>query len=194
MDIYPKIPIPKGMRIWSADKKVAGTSFRFNSVLQFIKNSEHQLSFEPDPNNPKDSNAIKVIGHYRNGVVHLGFVDKETTQTIADLNLINLVLPRLDRIWLSDDQKKASLEYSILIHRKYYDSVQNGVPYNADTPDLESEKLVAGSNKSPLPPRDKPKVYPPEKSYVLDKPKSGLTKFQIFLIVLITLFLLATLT
>lgn len=191
MDIYPKIPIPKGMRIWSVDKRAVGTSFRFSSLLKFIKYSEHQLSFEPDPNNPKDKNAIKIMGHYKNNLIHLGFVDQQTARLIADLNLTNLVLPRLDRIWLSDDQEKGSLEYSLLIHRKYFDNANSGISYNADERDLEAEKVVADNNKSPLPPRDKPRVYPPEQSNMTrDTNKNGLTKSKILFLAALAIFLI----
>ncbi|AVL70845.1 hypothetical protein CEQ07_05100 [Oligella urethralis] len=191
MDIYPKIKIPKGMRIWSVDNRIVGTSYRFSSVLKFIKYSEHQLSFEPDPNNLKDKNAIKIMGHYKNNLLHLGFVDKQTAKALADLNLTNLVLPRVDRIWLSDDQKRASLEYSILIHRKYFDNANNGISYNVDERDLASEKSVADNNKSPLPPTDKPRVYPHEQSHIIrNTNKSGLTKSKILFLVVFVIFLI----
>lgn len=58
--------------------RVAGTSFRQNDVMKVQKGDEAMLI--PDPRNPYDENAIKVMVGKR----HVGYVPKDQAPTLGE--------------------------------------------------------------------------------------------------------------
>ena len=94
--------IPEGMRILF-DTEVAGIQHRLENAAIFAGGRNHELRLEPEPRNPHDPNAIKVIGVYAGWffthAVHFGYVPADEAQTIAGCRLTFWVRPRLRNIW-----------------------------------------------------------------------------------------------
>src|SRR5262249_62287371 len=90
--------IPDGMRKLAGDQEVAGIQYRLPNVKAFAKGRRQELRFEPDPGNPHDPNAIKVIGIYKGWFfthsVHIGYISASVAQMIAERGLVSNILPR----------------------------------------------------------------------------------------------------
>src|SRR5262249_25605130 len=78
---------PAGMACRYRDVAVAGISYRAEAGTEFVFGSNQRIQLEREPTNPKDRNAIKVIGIWvHRGVSrreHIGYVPKETAAQIA---------------------------------------------------------------------------------------------------------------
>ncbi len=58
-------PIPKGYQIYEDYLEVQGVSYRKKDAMKFAKAAVSKpvwLTFELEPDNPEDRNAIKIIG------------------------------------------------------------------------------------------------------------------------------------
>jgi hypothetical protein len=97
-------PIPEGMRILAGDEEVAGVNHRLANAKRFAKGRKHELSFEREPHNNHDPNAIKVVGIFQGWFfthqVHIGYVSATLAKVIAERNLFAQIRPRLKNIWL----------------------------------------------------------------------------------------------
>jgi hypothetical protein len=78
---------------------VAGITFRKEDAAPFIRSGSGTLEFEREPNNPKDKNAIKVIGVTTTTKYFVGYVPKEISKRIIKTGLFDKVKPRLDRTY-----------------------------------------------------------------------------------------------
>jgi hypothetical protein len=92
-------PIPDGYQIYKRMLLVAGITFRKIDAAPFIKSGCETLEFEREPNNPKDKNAIKVIGVTPTARYFVGYVPKEISKRIIKTGLFDQVRPRLDRTY-----------------------------------------------------------------------------------------------
>lgn len=92
-------PIPQGYQIYKRMLMVAGISFRKYDASLFIRGSCQTLEFEREPNNPKDKNAIKVIGVTPTSRYFVGYVPKEISKLLVTTCLLDKVKPRLDRTY-----------------------------------------------------------------------------------------------
>ncbi len=56
---------PAGLRVWLADQEVAGNNPRLGNGRRFARGREQAVVLAPEPANPHDRNAIKVMGVYK---------------------------------------------------------------------------------------------------------------------------------
>ena len=92
--------IPKGYQIFHRGAAVSGLHYRREAALHFIRSGErHHLEMEPEPANPHDKNAIKVIGVTAGERYHLGYVPADIVQLLASLKMTDLVQIRLLRAY-----------------------------------------------------------------------------------------------
>ncbi len=98
-------PIPKGMRIWCEAEQVAGLRYRIEAAQQFASGDNQSLTFQFEPTNSHDPNAIMVIGTFSRGnawkSVHIGYVSAALAGEIAENVHANALVPRLKGIWWS---------------------------------------------------------------------------------------------
>ena len=99
LDFLP--PIPRGFQIFAPCLSVAGIQYRLDDALLFADESDQALALEPEPSNPNDPNALRVIGAARGMRCFIGYVPKEVAEQIVGSGLTNTVQVRLERIWRS---------------------------------------------------------------------------------------------
>ena len=87
------------MKVWDRNIEVAGVSFRIDAAVLFASGNDQFLSLEPEPNNPQDRNAIKVIGHCESSgkpkATHVGYVPKDIAKAIVNGDISGAFLARL---------------------------------------------------------------------------------------------------
>lgn len=84
--------IPKGYQIFHRGAAVSGLHYRREAALRFIRSGErHHLEMEPEPANPHDKTAIKVIGVAAGKRYHLGYVPADIVQLLTELKMTDLV-------------------------------------------------------------------------------------------------------
>lgn len=96
--------IPSGMRIRFGGNEVKGIQHRLEAARAFALGAEQSLRLEPEPTNPHDRNAIKVLGIFvyqgqKTYQAQLGYVDAFTAKVIAEEGIVAVIQPRLKRIW-----------------------------------------------------------------------------------------------
>ena len=105
---YFKVAIPDGYRIFEKEFEIAGISFKKNNFIKIMKNKV-QIAFElvPEPNNPKDVNAIQIVGSRKGffGQVSkpLGYVPAAISSYVADSKLLEELMVRPKRLYVSDN-------------------------------------------------------------------------------------------
>ncbi|MDD5299818.1 MAG: HIRAN domain-containing protein [Gallionella sp.] len=92
-------PIPQGYQIYKRMLNVAGIWFYKHDASLFIRDKCQTLELEREPDNPKDKNAIRVIGITPTSRYFIGYVPKEISEVLVKLDLLNKVEPRLDRTY-----------------------------------------------------------------------------------------------
>ncbi|RYF49854.1 MAG: hypothetical protein EOO38_06990, partial [Cytophagaceae bacterium] len=93
-------PIPKGYQIFHRGAAVSGLHYRREAALDFIRSGEkHHLEMEPEPTNPHDKDAIKVVGVTAGQQYHLGYVPADIVRLLASLKMTDLVEIRLLRAY-----------------------------------------------------------------------------------------------
>lgn len=101
-----KVPIPKGYRIFFRGVQLAGASYRKKELIEAVSVAEVRMSFEPEPENAHDKNAIKVIaeidGWIRTKHLHLGYIPRDIAALIHDSELDMDLLPRPTELWVGD--------------------------------------------------------------------------------------------
>jgi hypothetical protein len=100
--------IPNGYQIFGHEEEVFGIQHRLSQALAFAYGSGHWLSFEPEPGNRHDQNAIKVNGHFRRWffqrTAHVGYVHAPTAKKLVESGLAYRALPQLKSIWCGGDE------------------------------------------------------------------------------------------
>jgi hypothetical protein len=95
--------IPDGMRILFGDEEVAVISYHIANARAFAEGAAQALALEPEPNNPHDPNAIKVMSIYTRQLlehrVHIGYVCEDVAGMLAKGAWNQTILPRLGNIW-----------------------------------------------------------------------------------------------
>jgi hypothetical protein len=88
------------------DLEVAGIPHRKRAAIAFAKGKQHRLELEPEPKNPHDRNAIRVIGISKGWFFWhrrlLGYVPQETAERIVGAGLMKVILPRLKSIFVGE--------------------------------------------------------------------------------------------
>lgn len=93
-------PIPKGYQIFHRGAAVSGLHYRREAALRFIRSGEkHHLEMEPEPTNPHDKHAMKVIGVTAGQRYDLGYVPADIIRLLASLKMTDLVEIRLLRAY-----------------------------------------------------------------------------------------------
>ena len=95
-------PIPKDYQIYNGRLSVAGVEHRRDEAIRFADDADQTLLLEREPDNTHDANAIKVIGVSHSKHYFLGYVPKEVAEQIVGSGLVDVVQPRLGRIWRTD--------------------------------------------------------------------------------------------
>lgn len=92
-------PIPQGYQIYKRMLNVAGIWLYKHDASLFIRDKCQTLELERESDNPKDKNAIRVIGITPTSRYFIGYVPKEISEVLVKLDLLNKVEPRLDRTY-----------------------------------------------------------------------------------------------
>lgn len=102
-------PVPAGWQIAETAVSVAGLRYRKVAAREFVRGFDHAVRLEPEPNNPRDPNAIKVIGIYakRSGgakqETRVGYVPSEMAATLHDAGLTARVRGQLQNVYEGDN-------------------------------------------------------------------------------------------
>lgn len=101
---YHLKPLRAGVQIYAERLAVAGIARRKSAAIRFVKGSEHRLELEPEPSNPHDRNAVRVVGCSRGLFRHrrtfLGYVPRGAARIVAEGAFE--VEPRLLKTYLGD--------------------------------------------------------------------------------------------
>jgi hypothetical protein len=116
----------EGYKIIEKYVTVAGTKFRMKDVVPFASKGNIWIELEAEPDNKFDKNAIKVIGCTKGGIFSkkryfIGYIAKEISEVLVNRGLIEHTLPRLRRIFVSDEEDTATIIIQILIKDEYQD-------------------------------------------------------------------------
>lgn len=97
--------VPEGHQIWADRLEVAGIQHRKASATRFVQGKGQRIEFEREPDNPHDSNAIRILGFWKSWFSeksdHIGYMPRDVAQVIADLDVFDTIHPRLARTYLS---------------------------------------------------------------------------------------------
>jgi hypothetical protein len=99
-------PIPDGHQIYADRLEVRGVAHRKMNAVAFVSGKrDHALELEREPSNKYDPNAIKIFGVWRGWFlrhrVDVGYVPREVAAVIAELDVFEVIRPRLARTYLS---------------------------------------------------------------------------------------------
>lgn len=95
-------PIPPGFQIYAKSLPLAGSNYRRKNKLLFAESSRQTLCLLREPDNPKDKNAIQIIGECTEGNYELGYLPRDIAKQINDSGLFDVVLPRLCKIYIGE--------------------------------------------------------------------------------------------
>ncbi|WP_423841138.1 HIRAN domain-containing protein [Vibrio mytili] len=109
-----KVAIPKGYRIYFKAIDIAGAHHKKNEIIHVMRAKTVKFVLEPEPTNPYDSNAIKVIaikkGWFFSSSFHIGYIPKNIAKQICDKSLLLELIPRPKRAWFGD---RGGISFSI---------------------------------------------------------------------------------
>ena len=116
----------EGYKIIEKYVTVTGTKYRMNDVVSFAYKGNIWIELEAEPANKYDKNAIKVIGCTKGGLFSkkryfIGYIPQEISEVLLNRGLIEHTLPRLRRIFVSDEEDSATIIIQILIKDEYQD-------------------------------------------------------------------------
>ena len=126
-------PIQVGYEIYYENLEIEGIEDRQTTVWQFIQGSNQQLDWEQEPSNPKDPNAIKIIGISEQifSTKHeiLGYIPGDVAKQIVSSGLWPFLQLRLDCIYIAK-QGFIAIRFQILgpIRTKKRDVTSNDIP------------------------------------------------------------------
>lgn len=97
---------------------VAGINRRQDVVKRLIEGGGRQIILEREPDNPKDKNAIKVMGRWLDServenVEHIGYVPAETAKMIAENYPDNELKGCLMVIYQPQEDRAAGMRFNI---------------------------------------------------------------------------------
>lgn len=142
-------PIQVGYEIYYENLEIEGIEERQTIVWQFIQGSNQLLDWEQEPSNPKDPNAIKIIGVSEQifSTKHelLGFIPGDVAKQIVSSGLWPFLQLRLDCIYIAK-QGFIAIRFQILgpIRTKKRDVTNN------DSPSLEKDTKITAVTLSSL--------------------------------------------
>ena len=101
--------LPKGWDTAESEIDVSGLRYRRAEAEAFIRGHDQAIRLEPEPKNPRDKNAIKVIGIYakRSGgakhEAHIGYVPSEMAATLHEAGLTDRARGQLQNVYEGDN-------------------------------------------------------------------------------------------
>lgn len=112
----------------------AGIKYRKEDASLFIRGSRQILELEREPNNPKDKNAIKLIGVTPTARYFVGYVPKEISNALVKTDLLEKVEPRLDRTYhgVKDFVEIRFQIIGLKEYKKLFDAFLKKQPADAD--------------------------------------------------------------
>ncbi|WP_396189724.1 HIRAN domain-containing protein [Flavobacterium sp.] len=120
-------PIPAGYQIYNKSAQLVGIKYRKDDFLKFAHSDEQALEIELEPGNPKDPNAIKVIGTTKTGRYFIGYLPKEDARQIVNSGLAASVKARLMQIYIGKNGY-VDMRWQIIgpkKDKKHFDSFQS---------------------------------------------------------------------
>lgn len=153
-------PIQVGYEIYYENLEIEGIEDRQTTVWQFIQGSNQLLDWEQEPSNPKDPNAIKIIGVSEQifSTKHelLGYIPGDVAKHIVSSGLWPFLQLRLDCIYIAK-QGFIAIRFQILgpIRTKKRDMTTNDSPSierkpknsKVTIPALQSKREIIGPPK-----------------------------------------------
>lgn len=104
-------PITKGYQIFLQNMGITGLGYRRQEAIAFIDDLNQTLRLEREHDNPKDENAIKVVGLGDAGEYFLGYLPKDAAVQIVKTDSFDAVYARLVRAYRgSDDYLEIQLQ------------------------------------------------------------------------------------
>ena len=98
---------PPGHQFVQSQMMVAGLQYHRSAARGFVAGKAREIRLVAEPGNRYDSNAIKVIGIYRDLLFHhekhIGYVPAEVARRLVASGILPLVTPRWRRVSLSDE-------------------------------------------------------------------------------------------
>ena len=98
--------------------KVAGTAYRLRDVLDFLEAASDgrdvELDLEPEPDNPHDANAVRVIGQGVGHPRHIGYLPAVLTDLLA-YNRAQLVGAKLLDAHIDLRRKRVTIEIRVTV-------------------------------------------------------------------------------
>lgn len=99
--------IPDGFQIFEERLEVAGISHRKADAVAFVRRGKDiWLELSPEPNNPYDRNAIRVIGcakgFFGTKRYFIGYVPAKVASAIVHHDYVRKIQPRLLKTWIGD--------------------------------------------------------------------------------------------
>lgn len=120
-------PIPKGHRVFIRDLTATYHSSNREAQLAFCRGRDQSLRIEPEPDNPVDANALRLIGEWTEWGGRqrqmVGYVDAKTARAIATAGVARSVSARLTGTVLGDAGYVA-IEYQITGPKGDFDRLQ----------------------------------------------------------------------
>ena len=123
-------PIPTGYQIYANNLPIAGIQYRKADAIKFAKSSNQELSLQREPNNERDSNAIKLIGVSGSSNYFIGYLPKELSEQIISTGLFESVKPRLARIYVGKNDF-LDIQYQVIgpkADKKKFDAFLSNQP------------------------------------------------------------------
>jgi hypothetical protein len=101
--------LPSGWKTAESEIDVAGIQYRRAEAEAFVRGHDQAIRLEPEPKNPRDRNAIKVIGVYAKRAggakqeTHIGYIPSEMAATLHDAGLTARVRGQLQNVYEGDN-------------------------------------------------------------------------------------------
>lgn len=98
-DTQPSRNEPNSLVLYEEEIYVAGTYYREDEVLDFLSLDKKYIRTLPEPDNPYDQNAIKVMGYGTEGnneySYHIGYLAREYAQALNRVGVQNQIYTKL---------------------------------------------------------------------------------------------------
>ena len=134
---YFKPPIKKGYQLLIKRLQVAGIQYRLENAFAFYHSGSEELELIPDPENPHDKHAIKIVGIHQDNKFFLGFLPKDAALLLSKTGLINCAYARLAEISVNG-KHTIDIKFSIVglkAEKKRYDDYLYNLPMSKDQKD-----------------------------------------------------------
>lgn len=142
--------IPSGYVRYTSALSISGIQFEKDAARKFIHSKESQsLILEPEPDNPSDKNALRILGSTPSGSYFIGYIPKDIAQQVSASQLIDKIRLRLLKVY----EGKSFLDVTFHIvgpksDRAHFESF---APVEAITPEQREFLLLTGVKLEKMP-------------------------------------------